>query len=48
MVAVILAALLNNGTSPNTGETILKKETVDEMFRNQIDQFPDYARNPIP
>jgi CubicO group peptidase (beta-lactamase class C family) len=32
----ILAALLNDGTSPQTGKTILKKETVDLMWENQI------------
>ena len=32
----VLAALLNDGESPNTGARILKKETVDEMFTNQI------------
>ncbi|RMX95270.1 hypothetical protein D0868_11820 [Hortaea werneckii] len=32
----VLAALLNDGTSPNTGAQILKKHTVDEMFTNQI------------
>lgn len=32
----ILAAILNDGTSPTTGATILKKETVDLMWENQI------------
>jgi CubicO group peptidase (beta-lactamase class C family) len=36
----VLAALLNDGTSPTTGKQILKKETVDLMWENQIpDQF---------
>jgi CubicO group peptidase (beta-lactamase class C family) len=32
----ILAAILNDGKSPETGKTILKKETVDLMWENQI------------
>jgi CubicO group peptidase (beta-lactamase class C family) len=44
----ILATLLNDGKSPITGEQILKKATVDEMFRNQISQFPDFGRQGIP
>ncbi|KAM9882572.1 beta-lactamase [Verticillium dahliae] len=44
----VLAVLLNNGTCPITGSQILRKETVDEMFRNQVSSFPDYARQGIP
>ncbi|KAI6877331.1 hypothetical protein KC318_g22450, partial [Hortaea werneckii] len=44
----VLAALLNDGTSPNTGAQILKKHTVDEMFTNQIPNMPDFARQGIP
>ena len=44
----ILATLLNNGTSPVTGAQILQKSTVDEMFKNQIPNLPDFARNGIP
>ncbi|KAI4129688.1 MAG: hypothetical protein LQ347_003670 [Umbilicaria vellea] len=44
----ILATLLNDGTSPTTGKRILKPETVQEMFKNQIPQFPDFGRNAIP
>lgn len=40
----ILAALLNDGVSPHTGAQILKKETVDEMFTNQIPEHPNFAR----
>ncbi|KAI7197823.1 beta-lactamase/transpeptidase-like protein [Hortaea werneckii] len=40
----VLAALLNDGTSPNTGAQILKKHTVDEMFTNQIPSFHDDGR----
>jgi CubicO group peptidase (beta-lactamase class C family) len=32
----ILAVLLNDGTCPTTGAKILKKETVDLMWENQI------------
>jgi hypothetical protein len=44
----ILAVLLNDGTSPKTGAKLLEKATVDEMFRNQIPQLPDFAREPLP
>ncbi|KAL3421889.1 beta-lactamase [Phlyctema vagabunda] len=46
--AQILAMLLNDGTSAKTGAKILSKRTVDEMFRNQIPEFPDFARQGIP
>lgn len=32
----ILGAVLNDGTCPRTGKQILKKETVDQMWDNQI------------
>ncbi|KAI9733618.1 MAG: hypothetical protein M1834_003220 [Cirrosporium novae-zelandiae] len=44
----ILATLLNDGTSPTKGVQILKKSTVDEMFRNQIPDFPNFGRKGIP
>ncbi|KAA6409259.1 MAG: hypothetical protein FRX48_06812 [Lasallia pustulata] len=44
----VLATLLNDGTCPTTGKQILKPETVQEMFKNQIPQFPDFGRNSIP
>lgn len=44
----ILATLLNDGKSPTTGAQILKKATVDEMFKNQIARFPDFGRQGIP
>lgn len=44
----ILAALLNDGTSPITGAKLLEKSTVDEMFKNQIPQFPDFGHKGIP
>ncbi|OAL05423.1 beta-lactamase/transpeptidase-like protein [Phaeosphaeriaceae sp. SRC1lsM3a] len=46
--AQIIATLLNDGTSPTTGKQILKKETVDLMFTNQLEQFPDFGRQGIP
>lgn len=42
----IIATLLNNGTSPTTGAQLLKPATVDEMFKNQIPEFPNFARRP--
>lgn len=44
----IIATLLNNGTSPTTGEQILRKETVDEMFRNQIPELPSFGAQGLP
>lgn len=40
----VLATLLNGGASPTTGNRILKKETVDQIFENQIPEFPNFAR----
>ncbi|KAJ5938183.1 hypothetical protein N7454_004525 [Penicillium verhagenii] len=36
----ILAVLLNDGTSPTTGSQILQKETVEEMFSDQVSHLP--------
>lgn len=44
----ILAAILNDGVSPATGQRILKKESVDALWENQIPDQPDFARQPIP
>jgi CubicO group peptidase (beta-lactamase class C family) len=44
----ILAVLLNDGTSPSTGKQLLKKSTVDEMFRNQIPHLPSLTEKPFP
>ncbi|OJJ35374.1 hypothetical protein ASPWEDRAFT_40575 [Aspergillus wentii DTO 134E9] len=44
----ILTVLLNNGTSPKTGTQLLKKETVDEMFRDQISNLPPLAEKHFP
>ncbi|KAH7355786.1 beta-lactamase/transpeptidase-like protein [Pyrenochaeta sp. MPI-SDFR-AT-0127] len=46
--AQIIATLLNDGTSPKTGAQLLKKETVDLMFTNQVEQFPNFGRQGIP
>lgn len=42
--AQIIAMLLNNGTHAPSGAKILKPETVDTMFTNQIPEFPDFGR----
>ena len=44
----MLAALLNDGKSPKTGAQILKPETVETMWENQISKHPDFARQGIP
>lgn len=44
----VLAALLNDGTSPKTGKQILKPETVKAMWENQIKEHPNFARQGIP
>ncbi|KAJ5779268.1 Beta-lactamase-like protein [Penicillium paradoxum] len=43
----VLAVLLNDGTCPRTGHKLLSKETVDQMFSNQIPHFPNYSRQGI-
>lgn len=40
--------LLGNGKCPRTGVQILKEETVEEMFRNQLPKFPNFGRQGIP
>ncbi|KAK5203766.1 hypothetical protein LTS03_002362 [Exophiala xenobiotica] len=42
--AQVITLLLNNGTHPRTGTQILKKETVEEMFTNQIPEMPNFGR----
>lgn len=44
----ILAALLNDGKSPITGARILQEDTVKMMWKNQIRDMPDFARQGIP
>ncbi|CAH0022591.1 unnamed protein product [Clonostachys rhizophaga] len=44
----VLAVLLNDGTCPRTSHQLLKKETVQEMFTNQIADFPNFGRQGIP
>ncbi|EXJ83839.1 beta-lactamase [Capronia coronata CBS 617.96] len=43
----IIAMLLNDGVHPGTGAQILKKETVDQMFTNQIPDMPNFGRQGI-
>ncbi|KAH7137420.1 beta-lactamase [Dactylonectria estremocensis] len=40
----IIVTLLNDGVHPKVGNRILRKETVDQMFTNQIPNFPNFAR----
>jgi CubicO group peptidase (beta-lactamase class C family) len=40
----VLAALLNDGEHSKTGTRILKPETVNLMFENQIPHLPNFAR----
>ncbi len=44
----VLAALLNDGKSPKTGAQILSKESIEEMWKNQIPDQPDFARQGVP
>jgi CubicO group peptidase (beta-lactamase class C family) len=44
----VLTALLNGGVSPTTGQRILKEETVDLMWENQIPNQPNFARSGPP
>lgn len=44
----VLAALLNDGKSPITGAQILKKETVDAMWENQIPEHPQFGHQGVP
>ncbi|KAH6985346.1 beta-lactamase/transpeptidase-like protein [Ilyonectria destructans] len=44
----VLSVLLNDGTCPRTGVQLLRKETVEEMFRNQVTRFPNFGRQFIP
>ncbi|EXJ72316.1 beta-lactamase [Cladophialophora psammophila CBS 110553] len=43
----IIAMLLNDGVHPGTGNRILKKETVETMFTNQIAEMPNFGRQGI-
>ncbi|KAJ5247195.1 hypothetical protein N7468_002178 [Penicillium chermesinum] len=44
----VIAVLLGGGKCPRTGVRLLKEATVDEMFKNQIPQFPNFSRKLIP
>ncbi|KAJ5670615.1 uncharacterized protein N7477_005978 [Penicillium maclennaniae] len=43
----ILAVLLNDGSCPRTGARILETKTVQDIFENQIPQFPHFGRQGI-
>ncbi|UNI16460.1 hypothetical protein JDV02_002892 [Purpureocillium takamizusanense] len=44
----VLSVLLNGGICPKTGAQILRKASVDDMFRNSVPQFPQFGRQGIP
>lgn len=44
----VLSVLLNNGTCPRTGGKLLEPATVEEMFKNQIPQLPQFGRQEMP
>lgn len=44
----LLAMLLNNGVGPDTGKQVLSEKSVDDMFANQIPQWPNYGRRATP
>lgn len=44
----MLAVFLNDGTCPRTGAQILQKSTVEEMFSNQVPNFPNFGRQGVP
>ncbi|PYH85844.1 beta-lactamase family protein [Aspergillus uvarum CBS 121591] len=44
----IIATLLNDGTSPNTGTKLLQPGTVQEMFTDQIPTMPRYCNEYTP
>jgi len=43
----IISTLLNNGVSPHTSKRILAQATVEQMFTNQIPEFPNFGRELI-
>jgi CubicO group peptidase (beta-lactamase class C family) len=47
-ITEILAALLNDGTSPTTGKQILKPETVKRMLENATPDLPNLGRQHLP
>ncbi|KAG9200777.1 GPI transamidase component [Epicoccum nigrum] len=44
----LLATILNEGTSPTTGKQVLKPESVELFWENQIPNQPDFARGGPP
>ena len=45
--AQIIATLLNDGVHPGSGNRILSAKSVDEMFKNQIPEMPNFGRKGI-
>jgi len=43
----LLSTLLNAGVSPTTGARILSPKSIDEMFTNQLRDFPNFGRKGI-
>lgn len=41
----LFATLLNGGVSPHTGARILSQKSVDEMFTNQLPDWPNFGRD---
>ncbi|CAF3455481.1 unnamed protein product [Fusarium graminearum] len=44
----ILTMLLNGGACPKTGNRVLRQETIDLMFSNSVEKFPNFSRQVIP
>lgn len=40
--------LLNGGACPKTGNRVLRQETIDLMFSNSVEKFPNFSRQVIP
>ncbi|OTB09017.1 hypothetical protein M426DRAFT_316304 [Hypoxylon sp. CI-4A] len=45
--ARIISVLLNDGVDAKTGHQLLSKPTIDEMFKNQVPDRPDFGRQLI-
>ncbi|KAL4884561.1 beta-lactamase family protein [Aspergillus karnatakaensis] len=44
----LISVLLNDGTDAKSGTQLLKPETVDEMFKDQIPNQPRYSNESVP
>ncbi|KAM0235060.1 hypothetical protein ACHAPO_005854 [Fusarium lateritium] len=44
----VLTMLLNGGACPKTGNRVLKQETIELMFSNSVEKFPNFSRQVIP